>query len=106
MKVMLSLLDGSRCCLHAVLERDPINTITLHLLPGILVVNRSSITLQLLTRLTENMNGQEGVDREQEMMLTLPPSDVGLLPQNEVCLISKFAWLVLTLYLLAVSPAG
>jgi hypothetical protein len=49
MKVMLPSVAGSQSCLHAVLERDPFNTITLHLLPDVLVINRSPITLQLLT---------------------------------------------------------
>ena len=99
LKVLLPLVDGSRGCLHAVLERDPFNTITLHLQPDVLIINRSSITLQLLTKLTENVDGNaeaiaEGGEREREIVTTLHPNDISLLPQNKV-VYSKHFWLLL-----------
>ena len=87
MKLMLPSNNGSCCCLHAVLERDPFNTITLHLLPDVLVINRSPISLELLTKLMDELeDGEEGV---REIISTLDPNYVTLLPQNKVCIVSQ-----------------
>ena len=92
MKVMLPSVAGSQSCLHAVLERDPFNTITLHLLPDVLVINRSPVTLQLLTEntdLLEELTNERG-EGVKEIVSTLDPNNVSLLPQNKVCSYNVF----------------
>ena len=83
--VTLPLANGFRSCLHAVLERDPVNTITLHLLPDLLVINRSSITLEMLTRIAENSDEHaEGGDGPNNVISTLHKDSIDILPQNKV----------------------
>ena len=68
------------------MKRSPINTITLHLQPDMMVVNRSPITVQLLTRgeySAEELN-EEDLDGRVEVLSSLLPNEVGLLPQNKV----------------------
>jgi hypothetical protein len=85
-RLMLPLEDGSRCSLHAVLERDPVNTISLHLQPDVLLVNRCPITVQAVTRSPEETEEEE---RDGEVVSTLSPNDVGLLSQNKFLLLTE-----------------
>ena len=84
-EVKLPLNNGSYSILHAVMERSPINTITLHLQPDVMVINRSQITLQLLTR---NGNKHEKEMSEDGVMMetvsSLSPNHVGIIPQTKV----------------------
>ena len=110
MKVMLPSVAGSQSCLHAVLERDPFNTIALHLLPDVLVINRSPVTLQLLTSVTENTDSlddltNEGGEGVKEIVSTLDPNNVSLLPQNKVCSYNVYFLSVLKLFVSPVSFA-
>ena len=82
-EVKLPLDNGACCSLHAILERNPTNTITLHLQPDVMVVNRSPIPVQLLTRSRENNADMED-DGTVELVSKLNPNEVELLPQNKV----------------------
>ena len=80
-KVSLPLNNGSHCSLHAILERNPVNTITLHLLPDVMVANRCPHSVQLLTRAPDN--GDEG-GVAREVVSVLNSNHVGLLPESKV----------------------
>ena len=78
-KVKLPLDNGSCCNLCAVLERNPTNTITLHIWPDVMVVNRCPISVQVLTKL------QESEDEEmKEVVSLLSPNDVGIVSLDKV----------------------
>ena len=81
-RVMLPLDDGSCCSLHAILERNPTNTVTLHLLPDVLLVNRCPVPIRVLTRLQEIRDEEEG--DVMEVASVLNPNDVAILPQDKV----------------------
>ena len=81
-EVKLPLDNGACCSLHAILERNPTNTITLHLQPNAMIVNRCPVPLQVLTRSHVNTDDTED---KGDVASMLSPNEVGILSQNEVC---------------------
>lgn len=78
-KLTLPLEGGYYCSVNATILRSTLNTVTVHLKPETLVVNRCPLTI----RLVEAMNEED--EEESRMRITdLAPMDVGILVHKKV----------------------
>ena len=82
-KVRLPLNNGTSCSLHAILERNPTNTVTLHLQPDVIVINRCPVPIRVLTTLQEREDEGEG-GMELDIESPLNPNNVSIIPQSKV----------------------